>query len=128
MPGRSGKLEATLDLLDVVRQEGERTLIFTQYVAMGNLLKTAIEEQGFSVSFLHGSQTLTERQRLVDDFQAEKNSTPSSSVCEQAARASTSPRPAMSSISTAGGTPPSKIRQATGRGELAKPSRFRSTA
>ncbi len=70
--GRSGKLEATLDLLDVVCQEGEKTLIFTQYVAMGKLLKEAISAQGISTEFLHGGQSLTERQRLVDDFQAEK--------------------------------------------------------
>ena len=44
--GRSGKLDASLELLDIIRDEGEASLVFTQYVAMGNLLKAHLEAAG----------------------------------------------------------------------------------
>ena len=44
--------------------------MFTQYVAMGELLGTRLEELGIDSEFLHGSQSLTHRSDLVDRFQA----------------------------------------------------------
>lgn len=69
LAGRSGKLEATSDLLKVITQEGERTLVFTQYVAMGKLLLGHLESLGFKAMFLHGGLSMEERERMVETFQ-----------------------------------------------------------
>ncbi|MCC5953391.1 MAG: DEAD/DEAH box helicase [Acidimicrobiia bacterium] len=68
--GRSGKLAATLDLLDVVVEEGEAALVFTQYVGMGKLLERSLREAGRRVEFLHGRVPVRRRQEMVDAFQA----------------------------------------------------------
>jgi superfamily II DNA or RNA helicase len=70
LPGRSGKLAATMDLLDVVGSEGEAALVFTQYVEMGTHLVTSIDGTGRRVAFLHGKVSVPHRQRMVDAFQA----------------------------------------------------------
>jgi len=70
LAGRSGKLEALVDLLSLASDTNESTLIFTQYVQMGNLIVDHCTSQGFNVGFLHGSKSVTQRQQLVDAFQA----------------------------------------------------------
>ena len=67
---RSGKLEALDALLDTASQSGEATLIFTQYVKMGELLVDHLQSTGHSIDMLHGSQSIGARQKLVDRFQA----------------------------------------------------------
>ena len=69
LANRSGKLKATTDLLRVISDEGERTLVFTQYVAMGHLLVRHLEDSGFTTLFLHGGLSINERERMVDTFQ-----------------------------------------------------------
>lgn len=69
LEGRSGKLQATTDLLRVITEEGERSLVFTQYVAMGHLLVKHLEAQGLRTLFLHGGLSITERERMVEVFQ-----------------------------------------------------------
>jgi len=68
--GRSGKLEATIALLELIKESNSAALIFTQYVTMGDLLQSHLEKKGFSTLFLHGSQTVNHREQLVDRFQA----------------------------------------------------------
>ena len=68
--GRSGKLATTLELLDVIAQEGEAALVFTQYVEMGKLLARCIDDTGRRIAFLHGRVSLGRRQEMVDAFQA----------------------------------------------------------
>ncbi len=70
LAGRSGKLRATTELLRVIKEEGQAALVFTQYVSMGNLLVQHLESENISTSFLNGSLSLTERDRLVNDFQS----------------------------------------------------------
>jgi hypothetical protein len=70
VPGRSGKLTATTDLLDIIRDEGDAALVFTQYVAMGRLLEGHLADNGYRVAFLHGRLGLGRREELVDTFQA----------------------------------------------------------
>ncbi len=70
LAGRSGKLEELVDLLSVASDNGESTLIFTQYVQMGNLIVDHCTSQGFDIGFLHGSRTIKQRQEQVDAFQA----------------------------------------------------------
>ncbi len=70
LAGRSGKLEALTDLLSVAADVGEGTLVFTQYVQMGNLIADYCGSQGYEIGFLHGGCSVNERQRLVDQFQS----------------------------------------------------------
>jgi len=67
---RSGKLEALDQLLESARQGGEATLVFTQYVKMGELVVQHLAERGHSIDMLHGGQSVKARQKLVDRFQA----------------------------------------------------------
>lgn len=70
LAGRSGKLEQLVELLSVASDSGESTLIFTQYVQMGNLIVEHCTSQGFDVGFLHGSKTVAQRERLTEAFQS----------------------------------------------------------
>ena len=67
---RSGKLEALDALLDTAAENDEATLVFTQYVKMGELLVEHLHARGHSIEMLHGSQSIGARQKLVDRFQA----------------------------------------------------------
>ena len=67
---RSGKLEALDQLLGTAREAGESTLVFTQYVKMGDLLVQHLADRGHSIEMLHGGQSVKARQKLVDRFQA----------------------------------------------------------
>lgn len=71
LSGRSGKLTLLHELLEVILESGEKTLIFTQYAQMGELLKRSLEERfDQEVLFLHGKVPQATRQRLVDTFQS----------------------------------------------------------
>ncbi len=69
LEGRSGKLTATDDLLDVIVEGGEAALVFTQYVAMGHLLQGHFESRGLRTFFLHGGLGPSQREDMVDRFQ-----------------------------------------------------------
>ena len=68
--GRSGKLDALEELLGVLATNDESTLIFTQYVQMGNLLLEHLANIGVDAALLHGGLSRQARQHMVDDFQA----------------------------------------------------------
>ncbi len=70
LPDRSGKLEALVALLDTAVANNEATLIFTQYVKMGELLLDHLRASGHTVEMLHGGLSVPARQKLVDRFQA----------------------------------------------------------
>ncbi len=67
--GRSGKLAALDELLDIITAEGESVLVFTQYVAMARLLEGHLEERGIGSLFLHGGVPARGRDRMVAEFQ-----------------------------------------------------------
>jgi len=67
---RSGKLEALDHLLRNAESAGESSLVFTQYVAMANLILTHQEARGRRIAILHGGLSVKARQELVDQFQA----------------------------------------------------------
>ncbi|HET9051770.1 MAG TPA: DEAD/DEAH box helicase, partial [Candidatus Dormibacteraeota bacterium] len=69
LDGRSGKVEALDELLDVILAEGEATLVFTQYVAMARLLDAHLRARGITPAFLHGGVPLRRRDDLVRRFQ-----------------------------------------------------------
>ncbi len=66
----SGKAEKCVDLVNSILDNGEKTLIFTQYKEMGDLLVKIIEEEcNTNPSFFHGSLTVPQRETLIEDFQ-----------------------------------------------------------
>ena len=70
LPGRSGKLDAFIELVDAIVDAGDSTLVFTQYVEMGKLLVSQLASMGIGAEFLHGSVPLGQRAAMVDRFQA----------------------------------------------------------
>lgn len=70
LPGQSGKAQLLLSLLENILLNGEKTLIFTQYKEMGELLTQIIQKQtGLRPLFLHGGLSRKKRDELVDHFQ-----------------------------------------------------------
>ena len=70
LPGRSGKLNRLLEMLDEMIQEGDRALVFTQYAEMGEMLQKAISTTfAREVFFLHGATSRANRDRMVKCFQ-----------------------------------------------------------
>lgn len=68
---RSMKLETLLELIENIRDQNESCLIFTQYIRMGNMLKTLLEEHfGERVIFLNGSVPKKERDKMIEQFQS----------------------------------------------------------
>jgi superfamily II DNA or RNA helicase len=68
--GRSGKLAALDELLDVILAGGESMLVFTQYTQMATLLQQHLDARGIRSLFLHGGLPVRRREELVDEFQA----------------------------------------------------------
>jgi SNF2 family DNA or RNA helicase len=68
--GRSGKLAAFDELLDVILAGGESMLVFTQYTQMATLLQQHLDARGIRSLFLHGGVPVRRREELVDEFQA----------------------------------------------------------
>lgn len=65
--GGSGKFELLLENLETLRAEGHKTLIFSQFVQMLQLVRTALDERHIPYLYLDG-QTRN-RQERVDLFQ-----------------------------------------------------------
>ncbi|MDW8806028.1 DEAD/DEAH box helicase [Streptomyces scabiei] len=70
VPGRSGKTELLDELLDTILSEGAGVLVFTQYVRMARLLERHLAARGVATLFLHGGTPVTERESMVERFQA----------------------------------------------------------
>lgn len=71
---RSGKLLRLKEMLEEIVDEGDRSLIFTQFSEWGKMLKPYLERklQG-EVLFLYGATSRQARQEMVDRFQNEPN-------------------------------------------------------
>ncbi|MBQ9688084.1 DEAD/DEAH box helicase, partial [bacterium] len=66
----SGKMEKCIDLVSQILENNEKTLIFTQYKEMGDILAKVIEEElGTVPSFFHGSLNVQQREKMIDEFQ-----------------------------------------------------------
>ncbi|MEH7253079.1 DEAD/DEAH box helicase [Neobacillus niacini] len=67
---RSNKLEKLVDLVDSVLEAGESCLIFTQYIEMGEMIRSTIKKKfGVEVPFLNGSVPKTQRDTMIERFQ-----------------------------------------------------------
>lgn len=67
---QSGKMDVMFEVLDSISELGESALIFTQYVAMGELLVSRLAKRyGKAPLFLHGGVPKRERDEMVHEFQ-----------------------------------------------------------
>lgn len=71
---RSGKLMRLSEMLEVVVEEDDRALIFTQFSEWGKLLKLYLETTlKTEVIFLYGATKRAQRQEMIDRFQNDPN-------------------------------------------------------
>lgn len=71
----SGKAEQLVSIVKQILENNEKTLIFTQYKEMGNILTTILnDELGINPLFFHGSLNRNQRDDLIKDFQDNKDS------------------------------------------------------
>ncbi|KAM6930947.1 DNA excision repair protein ERCC-6-like [Xenentodon cancila] len=69
----SGKLVFLLSLLDRLRKEGHRTLVFAHYRKVLDIIERILSNRGFKVLRLDGTiSQLAERERLITLFQTDK--------------------------------------------------------
>ena len=66
----SAKLDALLDLLDGLLDEGRRVLLFSQFTEMLALIETALIERGIEHQILTGQTASSTRGALVERFQS----------------------------------------------------------
>ncbi|NKQ53089.1 DEAD/DEAH box helicase [Amycolatopsis sp. K13G38] len=69
LTGRSGKLAAFEELLDVILDEGECVLVFSQYVQLCKLLQARLAERGLPAALLSGATSPKRREEMVERFQ-----------------------------------------------------------
>ena len=66
----SGKMDKCISTVESILEHGEKTLIFTQYKEMGDILcKVIADECNTEPLFFHGSLTVPQREELIDKFQ-----------------------------------------------------------
>ncbi len=67
---QSGKMEKCISTVQTILENGEKTLIFTQYKEMGDILtKVIAQECNTEPLFFHGSLTVPQREELINKFQ-----------------------------------------------------------
>ena len=66
--GGSGKEDLLLEILPEMIAGGRRILLFSQFTRMLKLLRTRLEESGFSTMYLDGDTPANERLELADRF------------------------------------------------------------
>jgi SNF2 family DNA or RNA helicase len=69
--GRSGKLARMTEMLEEALAGDDRSLIFTQFTEMGDILRRHLQAAfGIEVLYLHGGTPRNERDRMVERFGA----------------------------------------------------------
>jgi SNF2 family DNA or RNA helicase len=68
-PIPSAKLNTFLDIVDELRENGHRALVFSQFVTHLTIVRQALDERGISYRYIDGSTAVKERQKQVDAFQ-----------------------------------------------------------
>ncbi|WP_422446961.1 SNF2-related protein [Thermoanaerobacterium sp. DL9XJH110] len=66
--GSSGKMELLEELLEGLVEGGHRVLIFSQFTSMLSLIKKNLEKMNIRYAYLDGSTGVSERKKIVDDF------------------------------------------------------------
>ena len=71
----SGKMDKCISTVQSILDNNEKTLIFTQYKEMGDILcKVISDECNTEPLFFHGSLTVPQREELIEKFQNEEDS------------------------------------------------------
>jgi superfamily II DNA or RNA helicase len=74
---RSGKVARLADLIGEMLSEGDRVLLFTQYIKMGHIIKSVLEQNHeITVPFLHGGVSRPKRDEMIERFQNGTKATP----------------------------------------------------
>lgn len=71
----SGKVQVLRDLLVQFKRNGDRVLLFSQFVMMMNILEAVLETAGIRFFRLDGQTKIDERQDMIDQFHAEADIT-----------------------------------------------------
>ncbi len=69
-PVASSKMQRLLELLDELRGEGHRALVFSQFTSHLALVRAELERAGYRALYLDGSTPAPERANLIRRFQA----------------------------------------------------------
>ena len=70
----SGKMDKCISTVQTILDNGEKTLIFTQYKEMGDILcKIIADECNTEPLFFHGSLSVQQREELIQKFQTDDN-------------------------------------------------------
>jgi SNF2 family DNA or RNA helicase len=67
--GRSGKLEALLEILDELVESREKAVIFSQFTGMLKILRRVLNERKLPHCYLDGATPLEDRSRMKEEFQ-----------------------------------------------------------
>ncbi len=68
--GRSGKVARLVEVLEEAVAEGDRSLVFTQFTQMGDMLERHLRNRlGCDVAWLHGGVSKKARDAMVEQFQ-----------------------------------------------------------
>ncbi|MDQ3266655.1 MAG: SNF2-related protein [Myxococcota bacterium] len=68
--GPTSKLDALLELVDSLREEGHQALVFSQFTQHLGKVREALDARGLRYLYLDGQTPEAERQRRVERFQA----------------------------------------------------------
>lgn len=67
---RSSKLDAAVEILEQLRAEGRRALVFSQFTSLLGKLRARLTDAGIAYRYLDGSTPQARRSQEVDAFQA----------------------------------------------------------
>jgi len=70
---RSGKLQVTLKVLSLWREQGHRCLVFSQTQQMLDIIESAVASAGYNYRRMDGNTSIAARMSLIDDFNDEDN-------------------------------------------------------
>ncbi|ESO84241.1 hypothetical protein LOTGIDRAFT_61963, partial [Lottia gigantea] len=69
----SGKFKALTKMLAKMKENDDRVLLFSQFVMVLDIVEVFLKDLGYKFFRLDGSTPVPERQKLIDDFNNDKN-------------------------------------------------------
>ena len=66
---KSSKLAVFLEIVDELKENKHRALVFSQFVSHLSIVRTALDEKKIQYQYLDGSSPLAQRERSVEKFQ-----------------------------------------------------------
>lgn len=67
--GKCSKIEKLLELMNELKEGGNRALIFSQFTSFFSLIRKALDKAGEQYLYLDGSVPVKQREKLVQEFQ-----------------------------------------------------------